>query len=193
MENTTKTCKTCNTPKTLENFHTGNNYKNGYRPHCIPCTNEKHSQKPEIIANRAKAAEYKKDAPVRAKVKYQAKKVEKQAYQREYFKNKPEASRKSSLKYYHSLKSSEVTLTKPEALLLDRYYQVACSLTTKTGYKWVVDHIVEPKDGGKHHPSNLQIMTDEDNKTKGSSYDGTPENNSWLDNILKNVSILRLD
>ena len=48
-----------------------------------------------------------------------------------------------------------------------KFIHAVCALiTSKTGVKHVVDHIVPLALGGKHHQDNLQIITDAENKAK---------------------------
>ncbi len=49
-------------------------------------------------------------------------------------------------------------------------YSVAKSLTETTGIPHEVDHIKPISKGGLHHPDNLQILTRDDNRKKGSNY-----------------------
>jgi len=196
MENktdTTKTCKTCKTIKLLESFHKGNNYKGGFRPNCISCTNLKHSQKPRVIELRAKAAEYKKGASKRQRDTYQSKKLDRQAYQKAYQKKNPEASLRGSTKYNNALKARNcLNLTIEEKRRTWAFKLLAATLSERTGTKHVVDHII-PIQGktisGLHHPDNLQVLTARDNSHKGNSYDGTVDNLGWMDDLEHDVAV----
>ena len=51
-------------------------------------------------------------------------------------------------------------------------YDTAKTLTRETGIPYEVDHIIPICKGGLHHPDNLQVLTREENRQKGSTYHG---------------------
>lgn len=60
-----------------------------------------------------------------------------------------------------------IHLTEGERLFLMSYYEQAQELTTTTGVKHEVDHIIPLVKGGLHAPWNLQVLTQFDNRSKG--------------------------
>lgn len=54
-----------------------------------------------------------------------------------------------------------------EELMIKYRYEDAKRLTEETGIKYEVDHIWPLSKGGPHLPWNLQILTKEENRTKG--------------------------
>lgn len=79
-------------------------------------------------------------------------------------------------------KSMSKWLTKEHKQEIKDYYQVAQMLTEVTNIQYHVDHIIpimHDKVCGLHVPWNLQILTEQDNRTKSNKFDGTQENNSW--------------
>ena len=49
------------------------------------------------------------------------------------------------------------------------FYAKARELTRSTGIQYVVDHIAPLVHGGKHTPSNVQVLTQTENRAKGAS------------------------
>jgi 5-methylcytosine-specific restriction endonuclease McrA len=68
------------------------------------------------------------------------------------------------------------TLTLSERVELNLTYEAARMMTEMTGVQFHVDHIIPLAKGGKHHPTNLQHLTAEDNIKKGARLDySTPQ------------------
>ena len=63
-------------------------------------------------------------------------------------------------------KNASVFLTESEKLEIKKIYKECKSVTKSTGIKHHVDHIIPLTKGGLHHPSNLQILTAEENLRK---------------------------
>jgi 5-methylcytosine-specific restriction endonuclease McrA len=61
-----------------------------------------------------------------------------------------------------------VELTPAEELQVKAIYRLRYTLTRETGIEYHVDHRIPLKHGGKHHPSNLWVITAEENLRKGS-------------------------
>jgi hypothetical protein len=63
-------------------------------------------------------------------------------------------------------------LTPRERKEIGEIYAEARRLTKQTGIEHHVDHIKPLASGGEHHPSNLRVITAEENLKKGASWDG---------------------
>ena len=63
-------------------------------------------------------------------------------------------------------------LTPQERKEIGEIYAEARRLTKQTGIEHHVDHIKPLASGGEPHPSNLRVITAEENLKKGSSWDG---------------------
>lgn len=61
-------------------------------------------------------------------------------------------------------------LTKKDKLEISEIYKEARRLTKETGTLYHVDHIKPLAAGGRHHQSNLQIITATENLSKGAKY-----------------------
>ncbi len=63
-------------------------------------------------------------------------------------------------------------LSAEEQQRVDAIYAEANELNARDGARsWHVDHIKPLAKGGKHHPDNLQILTAEENLSKGAKYE----------------------
>ena len=60
------------------------------------------------------------------------------------------------------------TKTKEELFDIQKIYQEAQRLTSSTGVRYDVDHIIPLFEGGMHHPDNLQVITHEQHLKKTS-------------------------
>jgi len=82
-------------------------------------------------------------------------------------------------------------LSKKEKLEISKIYQQAQKQSEDSGTEYHVDHIKPLAAGGRHHSSNLQILTAQENLKKGASYKGKShrytkkEKNEYMD--LKNT------
>lgn len=65
------------------------------------------------------------------------------------------------------LASQTPDLTAAESAKIAQFYRVARALTQRTGLAHEVDHVIPISRGGLHHPSNLQILLQADNRSKG--------------------------
>lgn len=61
-------------------------------------------------------------------------------------------------------------LTRDEKNKVSKIYAQSRELTKQTGVEHHVDHIKPLSAGGRHHPSNLQILTAKENLAKGAKY-----------------------
>ena len=60
-------------------------------------------------------------------------------------------------------------LTKEEKHIIVEMYKRAREISANTGIPHDVDHIIPLSKGGLHHPSNLQILTRDENKRKAAN------------------------
>ena len=65
------------------------------------------------------------------------------------------------------------SLTKQERLEIISIYNQCKNISRRTGIQHHVDHIRPLAKGGRHHPSNLRIITAEENLKKGAKWYGT--------------------
>lgn len=65
--------------------------------------------------------------------------------------------------------ATPASLSKEDRALMTKMYQVARQMSQSTGVNYQVDHIVPLAVGGLHVPENLQIITEEQNKKRGST------------------------
>lgn len=65
-------------------------------------------------------------------------------------------------------------LSAEDKAVITQMEKVARQMSISTGIKYQVDHIVPLDAGGLHMPDNLQIITEEQNKSKGSTITRTP-------------------
>lgn len=63
-------------------------------------------------------------------------------------------------------------LTKSERKAIVGIYEKCRSMSEETGIPHHVDHIKPLSKGGRHHPSNLQIITADENLRKGAKWEG---------------------
>ena len=71
--------------------------------------------------------------------------------------------------YRAKKRNNTPVLTKQELALVNKYYK----LSNMLGINYHVDHIKPVSKGGPTHPSNLQILTAEDNMSKGAKLNYT--------------------
>src|SRR6056297_783652 len=84
------------------------------------------------------------------------------------------------------LKATPPWLTQEQHDEINAIYEEAARLTKETGIVHHVDHIVplrHPDVCGLHIPANLQVLTAEENLSKGNSFDGTMANEGWRDSL----------
>jgi 5-methylcytosine-specific restriction endonuclease McrA len=63
-------------------------------------------------------------------------------------------------------KGIPIEITEEELRQMQQIYQEAQNLTSTTGIRYEVDHIIPLFEGGMHHPDNLQIITREEHIKK---------------------------
>ena len=100
---------------------------------------------------------------------------------KEYYENNKEEIARKRKEYYtenkgmfiaaaqnrqRSMQIAYAALTKEEKEIVNYIYKRAAQLQSEYGIEMHVDHIVPLSKGGKHHPSNLQILSASDNRAK---------------------------
>ena len=68
------------------------------------------------------------------------------------------------------LKEQTPDLTASEKAEIAQLYKKARALSKTTGISHEVDHIRPVSKGGAHHPTNLQILTEKDNRLKSNKW-----------------------
>jgi len=69
------------------------------------------------------------------------------------------AAEKTRRRYARLKQSIPIEITTEDLRKIQEIYQEAQHLTSTTGIRYDVDHIVPLFDGGLHHPDNLQVIT----------------------------------
>jgi 5-methylcytosine-specific restriction endonuclease McrA len=83
-----------------------------------------------------------------------------------YQKSNPAKMREKTMRYKTRKKANTPDLCANELSEIQKLYELACELTTTTGIKHEVDHILPISKGGQHVLSNLRVCTMEENRTK---------------------------
>ena len=76
------------------------------------------------------------------------------------------AAEKQRRRYARVKQSTPIEITEEELRQMQQIYQEAQNLTSTTGIRHEVDHIIPLFEGGMHHPGNLQIITREEHIKK---------------------------
>ena len=149
-----KTCKKCGVEKSLDEFHKGARYKGGYNARCKVCRAQVYRDGKERYSKQ-KSAHYRENAErIRSSVsKYKGENKAKV--------NAGNTGRRAT-KLNQTPEMNRAELVEIESMYL--YNQVMPG-------DWHVDHIQPIAEGGLHHPSNLQILSEHDNCSKGATWD----------------------
>ena len=167
-----KTCTKCEEVKLFSEFSKDKASKYGYRSDCKTCTAKYRAANPEKI--KESCAEYLAANPEKRKesqAKYRAANSEKI---KEYRAANPEKFRaKNAKRRAAKLLAIPSWLTKEDYQAMEAICKEADRLTQETGIKMHVDHI-HPLQGklvcGFYCPSNLQILTEAENCSKGNKF-----------------------
>ena len=162
-----KTCKTCNTEKSVSDF-----YKQstrglfGVRGTCKACDNSKKTLYRE--ANKEKLLELKK-------VSYQKNKDKNLETKKKYRQsNKAKINHLVALRKKTIKQRTPAWLTDFDKLKIKCMYMVASMLTRENKESWHVDHIIPlqgKKVSGLHVPNNLQVMFSKENISKKNKFE----------------------
>lgn len=160
MQNT-KTCSCCNTPKTLDNFHSHKTGKYGKRGICKPCRINKQLeyQKDNFVVSSYRADWYQEN---KERIQASYDKKAKMRYNKEYaVLNSGKMNAKSAKRKAAKLKATPVWLNQDQLKSIEELYWLAKDLKAVSGETYHVDHII-PLQGkgvcGLHVPWNLQIL-----------------------------------
>lgn len=160
-----KTCNKCNETKEVVDFYKDKAKKDGYGHSCKVCTKQR-------------VATYRVTNPVKIKAR-------KAAYYRDnadtvkaaanaYHKANPGKARaRASKRKAALLQRTPAWLTEEDHRKIEDYYILAEYMEIATGVPYHVDHIV-PLQGnnvsGLHVPSNLQVITASENRSKSNKF-----------------------
>lgn len=172
-----KTCSGCKEIKELNKFHKCNRNKDGLQCKCIVCKsnqNKKWRDK-HIEEERLRVKKYEKEHPNKIKNKnkrWQTNNIEKEKTRKRNYQinNKGKCNAIKAKYHAQKLQATPNWLTEDQLKEMDFIYNKSATITKETGIKHQVDHIV-PLQGktvsGLHVPWNLQVITAEENKSKG--------------------------
>ena len=171
-----KLCSQCEEVKLFSEFNKNKASKYGYRSDCKVCQKEYRAANSEEIkerhakyyaANSEKIKEYQVEYREANPEKIRAKEAKYRAANPEKFRAK-EAKRRAA-----KLLAIPSWLTKEDYQAMEAINKEADRLTQETGIKMHVDHI-HPLQGklvcGFYCPSNLQILTEAENCSKGNKF-----------------------
>jgi hypothetical protein len=172
----TKQCTKCKETREITAFHKNPKQADGLSSQCNVCKKEYDKansariaayQKEYRLANREKATGYHREWRI-------ANKEKEAAYKKEYQKANPDKlNAKNAKRNAAKLQRTPKWLTADDFALIESYYTQAKRLEEATGVKYHVDHII-PMQGdlvsGLHVPSNLQVITAEENVRKNNTF-----------------------
>ena len=176
----TKQCTKCKETLGLEEFNRRSVSPDGLRTRCKACVAVENKEwrkanRPRLLvqkkarytANKKQALEYQKEH-------YENNKAYILAQQKEYARaNLDKINARVAKRHAARLQRTPKWLTKRDFALMENYYIKAKLLELETGVKHHVDHII-PLQGdlvsGLHVPSNLQVITAEENRSKSNTF-----------------------
>jgi 5-methylcytosine-specific restriction endonuclease McrA len=120
---------------------------------------------PDRVRTRRMPLEYHRE---KNKEWYLKNKEHKAAYSAEWAKNNRHKKNAYRNKRRATLKNQTPEMNKAELVEIEWMYLYNQIMPRD----WDVDHIVALDNGGLHHPSNLQILSASDNRSKGSKLSG---------------------
>lgn len=154
-----KICTKCGIEKDISEFYKDKTKKFGVRSECKVCMLEQ--KKYYYDNNKEKVA-------LKHKCYNDTHKGQKALYNKHYYENNKEYYYDREAKRRAKKLNQTPDLTQAEQDLINYIYKVRDNMNAAAGYiKYHVDHIIPIDKGGLHHPNNLQILTAEDNLSKG--------------------------
>lgn len=170
MEN--KLCSKCKIEKSLTEFH-----KNKSRPDGVTCACK-------LCRNAVARSSNHTEEVMARKQRYCDKYPQKVASTKKRWKvaNKGKVNANTAKRYAVKKNATPNWLTAEQLNEIEDFYILAETLTSFTGIKYQVDHIIPltHKDvQGLHVPWNLQVISMSDNCRKNNQFDYTIENESW--------------
>ena len=187
-----KTCTTCKTELSKDQFHVERKSKDGLRSQCKKCCSFKKKQKyaanPEKVKiavslyvekNHAKVTEYKKEWYQKNRQKIRERHAEHYKRNSDHIKEKVQDWKESNLEKVKLIQRSSQARRRAifrkadgkhnasdiaKLLVLQRWKCASCFVDLKNGYH--VDHIQPLSKGGANWPNNLQCLCPKCNRKK---------------------------
>ena len=149
-----KTCSKCREELPLSSFWKSKSAKDGRQPACVSCQKQQNAEWREN--NAEKRREY------FAQPRFQkARKL--------YKKENPHLFAAMDATRRARKRGAYMKLTDLEKAAVKEMYRLRDQVSEWTGLTYEVDHITPLARGGKHHPNNLQLLTQAENRSKGAS------------------------
>jgi 5-methylcytosine-specific restriction endonuclease McrA len=191
-----KCCGKCGTLKPVEAFTTSPKAKDGRHSYCKECVNSyrranqkryraaqkkwetENAERILEVNRKRRTTERFKNLSYSYGKKYRKKYAEKlREKKRKFYASRPELRRAEyqrnkqryiAAAYERHYKIKNLTPTDADKKVIQAFYDLARSLTQKTGIRYEVDHIIPISKGGMHHHANLRVVTMDENRRKGS-------------------------
>jgi hypothetical protein len=173
---TTKQCTTCKQTLGVEAFSKNKNKADGLCIRCKACAKKNYeTNKKTAVAWSKKYYEVTREKQLAyQKGRYKANKAHITAQKKEYrLANPDKINAKTAKRRATKLQATPKWLTKRDFALMESYYVKAKLLELETGVKYHVDHIIPLNHSqvcGLHAPTNLQVITAEENLVKGNTF-----------------------
>jgi hypothetical protein len=176
-----KLCTKCKQTKSLEFFHKGKVYADGYRSWCKVCVSTYKKQYRITNAEQLKKNQAEYDAvhnPLRREYfaqRYKEKKDHILATNKAYRVSNPQKNAaKETKRRAAKINRTPKWLTPDDLWMIEQAYELASLRTKIFGFKWQVDHVL-PLQGkivsGFHVPENLQVIPACVNQKKSNLYE----------------------